>query len=246
MGQLEGKVAVVTGGNSGIGQAIAKKFDAEGAHVFIFGRNEKTLDETVDQLKNGSGFVGDVRNLSDLEMLFKNVGKFDILVANAGIASRVPLDQTDEALFDEIVETNYKGLYFTVRYALPFLNKGGNVLLMSSIAAHRGVEEMSLYCSTKAATSSLAKSFAADLVGRDIRVNALSPGYIMTPIFDPLPKTDPEFIKEREERVPMKRFGTPEEIAEAASFLCGPNASYITGSDLLIDGGLLNCITTKT
>ncbi|MCH9609132.1 MAG: 3-oxoacyl-[acyl-carrier-protein] reductase FabG [Chlamydiales bacterium] len=243
MGQLEGKVAIVTGGNSGIGQAIAKKFDAEGARVTIFGRNKKTLDETVDQLKHGSGFVGDVQNLNDLKKLFKHVGKFDILVANAGIASRVPLDQTDEAIFDAIVSTNYKGLYFTVLYALPFLNKGGNVLLMSSAAAHQGKKDMSIYCSVKAATSSLAKSFAASLIKQEIRVNALSPGYIMTPLFDSACKANPKFIEEREERVLMKRFGFPEEVADTASFLCSSNASYITGSDFLVGGGIVNCAT---
>ena len=160
MSLLEGKVAVVTGGNSGIGQAIAKKLDQEGATTTIFGRHEKRLDKTVDEMERGTAIAGDVRDLHDLESLFKNVGKLDILVVNAGVGPKRSVHEIDEAFFDEVVDINYKGLFFTMKYAAPFLNQGASVILISSVAAHRGIFAHSVYCSTKAAVSNLAKCWA--------------------------------------------------------------------------------------
>lgn len=241
MGKLDGKVAVVTGGNSGIGKAIAKKLDEQGAYVTIFGRDQQRLDQTVSEMKRGTAALGDVRNLKDLESLFKSVGKLDILVANAGVGTKCLLDDVDEAFFDKLVETNYKGLFFTMKYAAPLLNNGGSVVLISSIAAHRGVTGHSVYCSTKAAVSSLAKCFASEYAKRKIRVNAISPGYIDTPIFDEILKVKPTILSDAAERIALKRIGQPDEIADGVLYLCS-DGSYVTGTDLVIDGGLINCV----
>ncbi|MCP5470328.1 MAG: SDR family oxidoreductase [Chlamydiales bacterium] len=229
---FEGKVAVVTGGNSGIGKSIAQAYSEKGAKVYIFGRDQKRLDETASSIKNCHAVQGDVTNLADLELLFKAVGSFDFLVANAGVADRKLLEEVTEEDFDHMVNINYKGLFFTVQKAAPYLRKGGSVVLISSIAAHAGIAGMSIYCSTKAAVSSLAKCFAADFVEKGVRVNAISPGYIDTPMFD-----DRSQLKEFAARVPVKRIGLPEEIAHTAIFL-STNA-YVVGEDLVVDGGIL-------
>jgi NAD(P)-dependent dehydrogenase (short-subunit alcohol dehydrogenase family) len=236
------KVVVITGGNSGIGKAIAEKFDQQGAKIVIFGRQKGTLEKSLKEFKQAIAIQGDIRKLSDIERLFeetkKNFGKVDVLIANAGIAARRDVQEVDEAFFDEIVDINYKGLYFTVQRSIPYLNPGASVVLISSIAAHVGIASHSVYSSTKAAVSRLARNFSADLIGKGIRVNALSPGFTDTPIFDPLKKSNPQEIKKYTQTIPMKRFAEASEVADAAVFLSSPQASYIVGVDLIIDGGV--------
>lgn len=245
MSKLKDKVAVITGGNSGIGRAMAEKFASEGAKVVIFGRTQETLDETVQALGEGHHAVqGDVSDLEDIDRLFAEVkerhGRVDVLVANAGIAPAAPLDQVDEAFFDKLYDINVKGLFFTVLKAVPLLGEGSSVVLTGSSVSYRGMGGMSVYGSTKAAVRYFARAFSAELVGRGIRVNVLSPGPIDTPLFDRmgLPEEDKEAMAEQiENQVPMGRFGSAEEMANAALFLASSDSSYVIGADLLADGG---------
>jgi NAD(P)-dependent dehydrogenase (short-subunit alcohol dehydrogenase family) len=250
MHEFANKVVVITGGNSGIGQAITEKFNAEGAKIVIFGRNAEKLSAIQGSLKECIAVQGDVRNLSDLKRLFeethKKYGKIDILVANAGIASQKKIDDVDEKFFDEIIDTNLKGVFFTVQRAIPYLNNGASIILISSIAAHCGFPTHSVYSAAKAAVSILAKSFSADLIDRKIRVNAISPGFTDTPIFAPTKKDNPNYMKELSQDVPLKRFATPQEIAEAAAYLSSDKASYIVGIDLVIDGGFTSFSVEKS
>ena len=243
--RLKDKVAVITGGNSGIGLAIAKEFKAQGAQVTIFGRNQKTLDEAIQTIGNGALTVqGDVTNHGDLARLYKlteeKFGKVDILVANAGMGRLVPVEATDEKLFDEISDINFKGLYFTVQKALPHLNDGASIVLVSSIANQKGFPNFSVYSATKAAVRSLARSFSAELLTRGIRTNVLSPGPIETPIYGKLGLSEgeaEEMGRTFQDMNPMKRFGTPEEMAKAALFLASSDSSYVAGAELIADGG---------
>lgn len=246
MSNFSGKVAVVTGGNSGIGLTTAKELSANGAKVVIAGRDQKTLDEAVQTIGNDSfGVKADVSKLSEIENLFKETsqkfGKIDVLFVNAGIAKFAPLEQSDEAMFDEIVNINFKGAYFTVKYALPFLNDGASIIFTTSAAAKNGIAGVSIYGASKAALHALTKIFAAELVGRNIRVNAVSPGPIETPIND---RTDmPEEAKKEMmsgiiAQVPMKRIGTAEEVAKTVAFLASDDSSFITGVEIDVDGGM--------
>ena len=246
MRRLEGKVAVVTGGNSGIGLAAAKRLQEEGAKVAIAGRSKKTLDEAVKTIGNGVLAVqADVSKFADLDKLYAEVsqklGKIDVLFVNAGVAKFAPLAETSESLYDENFDTNSKGAYFTIQKALPLLNDGASIILNTSVADSTGNEGASAYSATKAALRSLARTAAAELVGRSIRVNAVAPGPIVTPIFGKtgLPKEAiDQFAKQVLEQVPMKRFGQPEEVAGAVAFLASQDASYITGVEINVDGGL--------
>ncbi|HKW33569.1 MAG TPA: SDR family oxidoreductase [Candidatus Acidoferrum sp.] len=244
--RLEGKVAVVTGGNSGIGLATAKRLQEEGAYVVVSGRNKKTLDEAVKTISNGVVAVqADVSKLSDMDKLYSEVskkhGKIDVLFVNAGVAKFAPLAETPETLFDEQFDTNIKGAYFTVQKAIPFLNDGASIILNTSVADRKGTAGASAYSATKAALRSLARTAAAELVGRGIRVNSVAPGPIVTPIFEKtgLPKqVMDDFAADIVAKVPMKRFGKPEEVAGVVAFLASQDASYITGEEINVDGGL--------
>jgi NAD(P)-dependent dehydrogenase (short-subunit alcohol dehydrogenase family) len=244
-GKLNGKVALVTGGNSGIGLATAKRFVGEGAYVFITGRRQKELDATVKEIgKNVAAVQGDVSNLADLDRLFaqikKEKGKIDIVFANAGVAKYAPLGKITEDLYHSIFDINVKGLLFTVQKALPLLRDGGSIILNASIVGSKGLASNSVYSATKAAVRSFARTWTTDLKDRRIRVNAVSPGPIDTPGLRELLASS-EVGKQRKEMistgVPLGRLGTPHEIAKAVVFLASDDASYITGIELFVDGG---------
>jgi NAD(P)-dependent dehydrogenase (short-subunit alcohol dehydrogenase family) len=241
MGKLEGKIALITGGNSGIGLATAKQFVNEGAYVFITGRREPELARAVKEIgRNVTGVQGDVANLADLDRLFAQIkqekGKLDIVFANAGGAKFARLGEITEEHYDSIFNGNVKGLLFTVQKALPLMPDGASIILNASIAASIGSPEWSVYNATKAAVRSFARTWTMDLKDRRIRVNAVSPGYIDTPPWHAIEAAD-ERMKIISNSVPLGRFGTPDEIAKAVVFLASDDASYITGTELFVDGG---------
>jgi NAD(P)-dependent dehydrogenase (short-subunit alcohol dehydrogenase family) len=244
--KLEGKVAVITGGNSGMGLATAQRFVAEGAHVVITGRRQKELDEAVNLIgKNVTAVQGDVANLADLDRLYDVVkqkhGRVDIVFANAGAGELVPLGQITETHFDKLFDTNVKGLVFTVQKALPLMPDGGAIILNASIAGIRGMGAFSVYSATKAAVRSFARTWTSDLKARKIRVNTLSPGPIDTPILDGLGGTKAEVDQVKAglaAQVPLGRMGTPDEIAKVALFLASDDSSFVTGIELFVDGGM--------
>src|SRR3979490_2200879 len=242
MGKLQGKVAVVTGGSTGIGFATAKRFVDEGAHVFITGRREAELARAVAELGSSvTGVQGDVANLDDLDRLFAQIkrekGKLDIVFANAGGAQFAPLGKITEEHYDALFDGNVKGLLFTVQKALPLLPDGASIILNASIVASKAIApEWSVYSATKAAVRSFARTWTTDLKARRIRVNAVSPGLIDTPPWHSIEGAE-ERMKTISSSVPLGRFGTPDEIAKAVVFLASDDSSYITGTELFVDGG---------
>jgi NAD(P)-dependent dehydrogenase (short-subunit alcohol dehydrogenase family) len=246
MSGMNGKVVLVTGGNSGIGLAAARKFAAEGAEVIITGRNAETLASAKASLKGKVHAIkSDVTKLDDIKSLFAEIkakhGHLDVVFANAGVAEVSPTEAVTEAFFDKHFDINVKGLYFTVQAALPLLRDGGTVVLNASIAATKGFGVFSVYSATKAAVRSFARSWAVELAPRNIRVNVVSPGPITTPIYGRMGLTQEQadgFGASIVTQVPMARFGTADEVAEAVYFLATANASYINGVDLAVDGGM--------
>ncbi len=246
--KLKNKVAVITGGNSGIGRATARLFCSQGAKVVVFGRDRQSLEEVGRELgEQGLVVQGDVTKLADLEALFKEAharfGPLDILVANAGIAKFVPLAQFTEELFDEISAVNFKGVFFTVQRALPYLRDGASVILVGAADADKhGKPLQSVYSSTKAAVRSLVRTLSAELLPRRIRVNVLSPGMTQTPILTrdiglPGPVRD-QLAEAIKGMIPVRRLGTAEEMAQAMLFLASDDSAYFLGAELAPDGGL--------
>ena len=246
MGKLEGKIALVTGGNSGIGLATAKEFVDEGAYVFITGRRDTELAAAVKNIgRNVAGVLGDVSNLGDLDRLFDQIrrekGKLDIVFANAGIAKFASFGEITEELYDTIFDINVKGLLFTVQKALPLLPDGSSIILNASIVASKGLSSNSVYSATKAAIRSFARTWTTDLKDRRIRVNAVSPGSIETPGLNNLlasAAAGAQRLKMISSSIPLGRLGRPEEIAKAVVFLASDDSSYVTGIELFVDGGM--------
>ena len=243
--RLKNKVAVITGGNSGIGLSIARAFVKEGARVVLTGRNAKSLAEASSTV-GGSVLtvVSDVSKVDSIDAIYAEttakLGKIDILVVNAGIAHFTPAGATTEESFDQLSDINFKGAFFTVSKATPHFNPGASVILVGSGVATRGMSAFSVYSATKAAVRSLARSFSADLLPQGVRVNVLSPGPIETPIFGKMGMTQEQMTEMGGAMAasnPMKRFGKPEEMARAAVFLASDDSSYMAGADLVADGG---------
>ena len=246
MSRLEGKVAVVTGGSSGIGLAAAQTFASEGAKVFITGRRQDELNAAVKQIgKNAVSVQGDVSNLADLDRLYDEVKKqharIDVLFANAGVGQFSPLGSVTEEEFDKTFSINVKGLLFSVQKALPFFQDGGSIILNASVAGSKGIESLSVYSATKAAVRSFARTWTTDLKARGIRVNVISPGSIDTPILNNVVTTKEELDQLKTNLasgVPLGRMGKPDEVAKAALFLASDDSSFVTGIELFVDGGM--------
>jgi len=250
MKRLEGKVAVITGGSSGIGLATAQMFVEEGAYVFITGRRQDELDAAVRKIgKNTTGVQGDVSNLADLDRLYATVkeqrGHINILFANAGIGDSAPLGEISEAQFDKVFGVNVKGLLFSVQKALSLFKEGvgggGSIILNASVASSKGFGMSTVYSATKAAVRSFARTWTVDLKQRGIRVNAISPGPIDTPIFNTSKLTEEQIEQFKTgivSAVPMGRMGNPDEVAKAVLFLASDDSSYVTGIELFVDGGM--------
>ena len=245
--KLTGKVAVITGGNSGIGLATARRFVEEGAYVFITGRRQIELDAAVNQIgHNITGVQGDVSKLADIDKLYATVqqqkGKVDIIFANAGLGHVAPFGQITEEHFDRQFDVNVKGLLFTVQKALPLLQDGGSIVLNASIVSIKGNPALSVYSATKAAVRSFARTWAVDLRDRKIRVNAVSPGIVPTPGYEGLGLKNQEqvdqYVQHSLDSIPLGRPGTTDEIAKAVVFLASDDSSYVNGIELFVDGGL--------
>jgi NAD(P)-dependent dehydrogenase (short-subunit alcohol dehydrogenase family) len=244
--KLQNKIAVITGGNSGIGLATAQEFKAQGARVIIIGRNAEAIAKTAKEIGGDTlGVTADVSRVADLDRAFQTIrekaGRVDVLFVNAGIAKFAPLADSSEALFDEITGANFKGAYFTVQRALPLLSEGASVVFTSTAAVHFGMPGASVYAAGKAALNSLAKTLAVELAAKKIRVNVVSPGPIVTPIFGKM-----GMAKEAMDQVaagilaqvPLARFGESAEIAKAVTYLASADSAYVSGTELLVDGGM--------
>src|SRR3981081_6116 len=249
MGKLEGKIALITGGNSGIGLATAKQFVNEGAHVFITGRRDPELAVAVKEIgRNVTGVQGDVSNLGDLDRLFAQIkqekGRLDIVFANAGMAKYAALGKITEELYELTFDINVKGLLFTVQKALPLLPDGASIILNASIVASKGLPANSVYSATKAAVRSFARTWTTDLKDRRIRVNAVSPGPIDTPGLNDLVASTgagDQRLKALSNSIPLGRLGTPDEIAKAVVFLASDDSSYVTGTELFVAERVAPC-----
>jgi len=244
MSNLTGKVAVVTGGNSGIGYAAAKKFKADGANVIITGRSAEKVSQAANEL-GATGIVADVTSLSAIDNLVSQVknefGNVDILFVNAGVFFPTPLGQISEEVYDTQMNINLKGAIFTVEKFLPILNEGASIINLSSINAYTGMPNTAVYAATKAALNAFTRTAATELAARKIRVNAVNPGPVSTPIFGKTGMQEEQlngFAEAMQNRVPLKRFGQPDDIAKLVSFLASDDASFITGAEYNIDGGI--------
>jgi NAD(P)-dependent dehydrogenase (short-subunit alcohol dehydrogenase family) len=244
--RFKGKVAVVTGGNSGIGLGVAKAYAQEGAQVAITGRNEKTLADAAKEIGDGAiGIRADASKVAEIETAMQKIkerfGRIDALFVNAGVGKFVPFDQVTEEFFDETVGINMKGVFFTVQKAVPLMPKGSAIVLNASINAHLGMPGTTVYGATKAAVVNMAKTLSADLLDRSIRVNAISPGPVTSALLtrDGVPQEKLQETKDWiQSQVPIKRFGTPEEIAGAVLYLTASESAFVLGAELIVDGGM--------
>lgn len=246
MSKLTGKVALITGGTTGIGFATAELFKKEGAQVAITGQNAERVKAAQEKLgKDVLAIQSDTSKIQDIDNLAAKVkerfGKVDVLFANAGIGKFVPIDQVTPEHYDELFNTNVRGLFFTIQKILPLMGKNGSIILNASVAGSKGIESASVYSATKAAVRSLGRTLAAELAPRGIRVNTVSPGPIETPIFGKLGMEKNQvdaWAKEMENMVALKRFGQPEEVATTLLFFASNDSSYVVGTELFVDGGL--------
>ena len=247
MERLAGKIALVTGGNSGIGLATVQTFLDEGAYVILTGRNREAVDKAVAELahKQVSGLIGDVSSLSQISTLIETIknqfGRLDILFVNAGVAALGPFDSLTEAQFDYNMNINFKGAFFTIQKALPLLSEGASIILNTSLNAHVGMPNSSVYAASKAALLVLGKVLATELAPRGIRVNAISPGPVQTPMYGKLGFSEEALsgmANALGQKILLGRFGTPEEIAKTALFFASDDSSFVTGAELFVDGGL--------
>jgi NAD(P)-dependent dehydrogenase (short-subunit alcohol dehydrogenase family) len=245
--KLEGKIALITGGNSGIGLATAKRFVAEGAKVIITGRRKENLDAAVKEIgSNVTAIQADASKLEDIDRVYaeikKQYGRIDVLFANAGIGEFSPIDKVTEDHFDRLIDINFKGVFFTVQKALPLIPAGGTIVLNASIVSVKGMPAFGVYSATKAAVRSLARTWTNELKDRQIRVNVVSPGPIDTPGVDGLVQ-DAEQAKQLKaalaSQVPLGRMGEPDEIAKVVVFLASDDSSYVAGVELFVDGGMV-------
>ena len=244
--KLQNKIAVITGGSSGIGLATAKELKQNGARVVIVGRNAEAVNKAASELGGDTlGVTADVLHIADIERAFQTIreqtGRVDILFVNAGIARFAPVADATEAMFDAITDTNFKGAYFTIHSALPLMPDGASIVLTSTTAVHFGMLGASIYAAGKAALNSLAKTLAIELASRRIRINVISPGPIATPIFDKMgmPKEAlDQLAGEIQRQVPLNRFGEPVEIAKGVLFLASEDSSFMTGQEMVVDGGM--------
>jgi NAD(P)-dependent dehydrogenase (short-subunit alcohol dehydrogenase family) len=239
VGKLQGKVAIITGGTTGIGLAAAKLFVEEGAYVFITGRRQKELDEAVEAIgDNVTGVQGDVSKLADLDRLYETINaegrRIDVVFANAGLGEFAALGSITEDHFDRLFNINVKGALFTVQKALPLMNDGGSIVLTGSVGSVKGTPAFWVYGATKAAIRNFVRAWTVELKDRRIRSNVLSPGPTETPLIDHQP---PETIARMVSSIPMGRMGSPDEIAKAALFLASDDSSFVTGIELFVDGG---------
>ncbi|MFF0634480.1 SDR family NAD(P)-dependent oxidoreductase [Nocardia sp. NPDC004151] len=243
--RFENKIALITGGSSGMGLATAQRLIAEGAEVIITGRDKGRLDAAVAELgERATAIAGDVTDAEDLAVLGRTVGerfgRLDVVFVNAGVGAFQPFAAVTTEEFDRIVGLNFKSVFFTVQQVLPLVSAGGAIVINASFATYRGAPGTALYTATKAAVDSLARTLAAELAPKGIRVNSISPGYTDTPAFRV--ETTPETQAEAASRVALARIGTSDDVAAAVAFLASADASYITGQDLLVDGGLTTVI----
>lgn len=245
MSKLKGKVAVITGGNSGIGYATAELFLKEGAKVIITGRRHDAINEAISKLgPEASGIVSDAGKMSDVNQLKEKIARLiagiDILFINAGVGLFAPFDQTTEQLFDDNLNINFKGAFFTVQQLLPLLKDGGSIIFNSTILVHSGLATASAYAASKGALLSLGKTLAAELAFRNVRVNTISPGPINTPIYGKMGMPESalrEFAAGVQAKVPLNRFGEATDVAQAALFLASDESRFLTGSEITVDGG---------